>query len=186
MRKIYYIILSFLLVVILTTNLSCRNSQSKKKFKFNTEIINRISNETTDLPSSFSSIFFFGKCTSGNVALLKVQDLKGLHKIKYPNLDFYTFLEKALNQEIVVDYKDKVKCFEFDKSISSIYEKNDFNTFLELTCEKISGDKYTLKENINNGQINTVLYYCFINNYLTVFDDYIGKFYIDKDVSYIK
>lgn len=185
MKKINYIISSFLIIALFIIT-SCRDKHPIKPLRFNKEIIDSISKETTDLPSAFSSIFFFGKCSSGNIALLEIQDLRGLHKIKFPNLDFHTFLEKSLNQEINVDLKDKIKCFELDEDITSMYTQNDFKTFLDLTCEKVNDGSYTLKKNINEKQINTVLYYCFINNYLAVFDDYIGKYYINTDSKYLK
>jgi hypothetical protein len=55
------------------------------------------------------------------------------------------------------------------------------NEFRNLFCIKRGDDIYYLKRDVSDDQRNTILYYLFINNYLTRIDDYSGAFVIGKN-----
>ncbi len=176
--KSFFIFLLYLLV-------ACNK---KDGITFDKVLIEKITyeykNSPSNLPSKFSSIEFFGKCNSNKVAKIYLQDLKSVNKYKYPNLSFKEFLVKSLNQEILVDYQDKVTCFDLDKNVSNLYESNNFDTFLSLYTEKTSSNRLLIKKGIDGNKLNTVSYYLFLHNYLVSFDDYIGKSYVSSTSSY--
>ena len=154
--------------------------QKNKSIRFDENLINKISDENKELPSQFSSNIFFGKCSNNKIAEVYIQDLKAINKFKFPTLSYKDFLQKALNQKIAIDYEDKIKCFDLDTQIRLSYKSNDFNTFLNQYTEKVEGKKLLLKKSINEKQLNSVLYYFFLNNYLSSYDDYIDRYYIIK------
>ena len=160
--KAFFIFLLYLLV-------ACNK---KEGIIFDEVLIEKITYEDkkspSNLPSKFSSIEFFGKCNSNKVAKIYLQDLKSVNKYKYPNLSFKEFLIKSLNQEISVDYQDKITCFDLDKSVSNLYESNNFDTFLNLYTEKTSSNRLLIKKGIEGNKLDTVSYYLFLHNYLEV------------------
>lgn len=176
--KLFFILLLYMLI-------ACNK---KEGITFDEVLIEKISHEAkyppSNLPSKFSSIEFFGKCSNNKVAKIYLQDLKSVNKYKYPNLSFKEFLVKALNQEILVDYQDKITCFDLDKNVSNFYESNNFDNFLSLFTEKTSNNRLLIKKEIIGNKLDTVSYYLFLHNYLVSFDDYIGKSYVSRTSSY--
>ena len=148
--KSFFIFLLFFLV-------ACNK---KERITFDKVLIEKITyedkNSHSNLPSKFSSIEFFGKCNNNKITKIYLQDLKSVNKYKYPNLSFKEFLVKSLNQEILVDYKDKVTCFDLDKNVRNLYESNDFDTFLSLYTEKTSSNRLLIKKGIANGTISKI------------------------------
>ncbi len=162
---------------------SCKDNKGSA---FDEKVVEKIAQESTEYPSEFSSIPFFGKCSNNQIGLVYLQDLRAIHTLKYKQLNFLEFLNKSLNQEITIDYLDKIKCFDLDKSVTLLYESNDFYTFLNLYTVKTKSNRTALKKEIKTNQIETVIYYLFVNNYLTSYDDYIGKYYVDKTSLFYK
>ena len=145
---------------------------------FDEKLIEKMAGQETKLPSVFSSIPFFGICSNNRVALVYVQDLRAIHTAKYKKIGYSEFLQKTLNQQISVEYQDKIECFDLDKDVTTDYESKDFENFLHSYTEKTSSGKLALKPSVPEDNINSILYYLFLNNYLASYDDYIGKFYI--------
>lgn len=174
-NKLY--IFSFLGVFLLGCN-------KQNHEKFDKKLTLKISSENIDLPSKMSSISFYGKCTEDKIAEVNIQDLRSLHKFKWKDLSYNEFLDQALNQKINLEYQDKIACFDLDKEISSYYKDNDFNTFLNLYTKNASNNELTLKSTIKENQINSVSYYFFLHNYLLLYDDNIGIYYLRKTSSF--
>jgi hypothetical protein len=168
---------------LITCFASCNEN---KKSIFDEKVIEKIALENTEYPSAFSSTPFFGKCSSNQVCLVYVQDLRAIHALKYKQIDFLEFLKKSLNQEITIDYQDKIECFDLDKNVTLFYQGNDFNSFLNLYTKKTKSNRLALKKGIKSDQLETVIYYLFLNNYLTSYDDHLGKYYVDKTSLFYK
>lgn len=155
-------------------------------YEFDKKLVEKIALEKTDLPSKFSSIPFFGKCSDNKVAEIYIQDLRALYRDKWQNLKYQEFLEQALNQKINIEYQGKIECFDLDKNVAEAYENDGFDNFLNSYTENKSSGRLVLKSMIKENQINTVLYYLFLNNYLALYDDNIGKYYINKASTFSK
>lgn len=180
-NNIYYrVIKSLFFYFLLLTFIACQN---KNDNKFDGNLIEKIAQEDTKLPSKFSFILFFGKCSEDKVALIFIEDLKSVHSLKYKNLSFLEFLRKSLNQEINIEYQNKIECFDLDKGITTNYNNNNFESFLNLYVNK-KNEEMELKSTINSNQRNTISYYLFINNYLVCQDDYVGKYFVNKTSSF--
>jgi hypothetical protein len=91
-------------------------------------------------------------------------------------MDYKTFLSKALNQQIILSNKER-RVFTLDKDVTHVYKTKKFTDFMLSYFEIYGNDQYTLRKEISENERNTIFYYLFINNYLTVFDDYSG-FYL--------
>lgn len=156
-----------------------------KAFEFNEKLIYKISNENLEIPSQYNSVILFCKCGKKEIALTYVQELRGVYKNRYNKMMFSQFVKDALNQKLDISYKDKIKCFSLDSNVKEIYEKNSFENFVNLYCDKFEG-KYRMKKNIKENQFNSVLYYLFLHNYLTVFNDYEGYYYVQKASDFSK
>ncbi|WP_306353310.1 hypothetical protein [Flavobacterium sp. '19STA2R22 D10 B1'] len=154
--------------------------KDEKKFVFDKILTSKMAEKNYELPLQYNNIMLFGKCKDDKIGLVYMSELRGIHKFKYKNLEFSAFLEKALNQEIDISYEDKIDCFEIDKTVSLLYKENSFDKFLDIIGDKIDTTTYSLKIDPNKKEINSILYFCFLNNYLASFDDYIGFFYIRK------
>ena len=154
---------------------------TKHNVCFDSRVINIISTEDINFPSYFSGIPFFCKGENDKTILLDVQELWEMYNENTFEIDYETFLTKALNQQMVVSdkvLKDKGRStFYLDKEVANEYRKNKFEDFILLYFENIGNNRYKLNIKIDENKRNTIFYFLFINNYLTVFDDYIGFYY---------
>ena len=94
-------------------------------------------------------------------------------------MSFKAFLTEALNQKINVSYKNKTACFDLDIQILLFYKNNTFDIFLKKYTED-NDNRLNLKIKRMNSQLDTISYYLFLNNYLVLYDDYIGEYYVEK------
>lgn len=153
--------------------LSCKTG-----LKFNENIIDCISNESAFLPSQFLNYTFFCKGSDNKILIFGVYDLQRIHEDSYNQMSYKSFLTKALNQNLLIS-KPSPKAFDLNKEVQHDYNNNKFEDFINKYCEKHNDDSYTLKTK-NCEYISSILYYCFINNYLSIFDDYSGAYKILK------
>lgn len=100
---------------------------------------------------------------------------------QYKNLnikeEYGTFLQAALNHENIFSDSVLHTCFELDKQILENYLNIDFNEFTDGYFVKIN-DRVRLKNQMNEDQLRTIFYLCYINNYVFSFDDEIGVWYL--------
>lgn len=172
-KKMKKILLFSLFVFII----SCKKD---KHVDFDETLINKIANEDFNLPSEYNMLTLFALCNDGNITEIDVQQLRVLHQTKYKNIKFSKFLTKVLNQRLKIESSDDFQCFKLDNKITELYKKNSLDVFIELFCDKSHSKGYVLKKNISSQQRMTIFYYCYINNYLFIFDDVIGSYYLHK------
>ena len=174
---------------IILTLIACHifliSCNDRKVFKFNEKLIDRIANENLEIPSQYNSVILFCKCGDNEIALTYMQELRGVYKNRYNKMMFSQFVEDALNQKLDISYKDKIKCFSLDSKVKEKYEKNSFENFVNLYCDKFDG-VFRIKKNIKESQFNSILYYLFLHNYLTIFNDYEGYYYSQKASDFSK
>lgn len=151
---------------------------SQNEIKFNEEIIDCIINESSSLPSQFLNYTFFCKSSDNKILILGVYDLRRIHEDDYNQLTYREFLTKSLNQTLLIS-KSSPKAFNLNKEVQYDYSHNKFDDFINKYCEKYNDNSHTLKIK-NYDYINSILYYCFINNYLSTFDDYSGVYRITR------
>lgn len=151
--------------------------QVKDSNNFDENLVKAISIEKTDLPSKFSSIPLFCRCSNSEVAEVYINELRYLYKNESDNLDFERFLNQILNQKIKIK-TTKIKCFKLNTKVVNSYKKNEFKVFFNLYTEKLGSGRVVLKSKIKDEELNSVLYYLFLNNYLSSYDDNIDKHFI--------
>jgi hypothetical protein len=95
-------------------------------------------------------------------------------------MEYSSFLSNLLNQRISIKCKDRNDIFEINEDVKKRYEETSLNEFLEFYCTKRNQVSYYLKKDVTSEQRNTVLYFLFVNNYLTNVDDYAGFYIISK------
>ena len=156
---------------------------TKHNVCFDSRVINivSISIEEPLLPPYFLGIPFFCKGENGKTILSDVQELLEIYNENSFDMDYETFLTKVLNQQMVLSDKileNKVSSgFYLDKEVVDEYKKNKFEDFLLIYFEAIGINRYELNVKVDKNKMNTIFYFLFINNYLTVYDDYIGFYY---------
>jgi len=152
----------------------------KKEFEFNRNIIEGIVSENVKVPSYYNSYLLFSKCNDIRIAIINIEDLRIIYKRKYLKMNFSEFLKNALDQKLDISYKDKIECLEINTEVKAIYEAKPFEYFLTYYCDKVDAKESRIRNSIPKRQLKSVLYYFFINNYLTQLDDKIGYYYIRK------
>ena len=152
-------------------------SQTDLTVKYN--LIKEISQEDQNFPSQFNYIFFC-KCQNNKVVRLNVYHLRELYKDSSSNTDFETYLRKVLNEKSKINCKNFNTTFELDPEIKGQYEKMGKDYLLKSFCKEYGKDIYYLNIDIPQYQRNTIMYFLFINNYMSSEDDYLGTYVIRK------
>jgi len=162
------------ILIALCYLLSCGKKQN---FHFDDCLINLISKEDLNYPSLYSRYSFFCQGENDSILFLEVRELKELFDKNSLGMDYKTFLTKALNQQITFSNLNS-KAFCLDKNITYEYQTINLEKFIHLYFNSNNNGKYVLTKNISENQKKTIFYYLFINNYLSVFDDYAGFYYV--------
>jgi len=168
MRKIVTVL------IVLCYLLSCGKKQN---IHFDDCLIKRISKEDLNYPSLYSRYSFFCQGEKDSILFLEVRELKELFDENSLGMDYETFLTKALNQQIIFSNVNRM-VFCLDRNITYKYQTINLEKFIHLYFNSNNNRKYVLTKNISENQKRTVSYYLFINNYLSVFDDYTGFYYV--------
>ncbi|WP_417356908.1 hypothetical protein [Flavobacterium sp.] len=165
------------IILLLLLAFSC----SKPANEFDNKLIKRMTYEvvTTDVPSQFIGIDFYVKCENGDVAQVGVNLLRYIYKESKTEISYEEFLKRALNQEESFAESEYINCFSLDKRITEQYYSQGFKSLLDIYFEK-SNNGLRLTKDLPENELKTLSYYCFLNNYMLDFDDYIGFYYIYK------
>lgn len=155
---------------------ACNN---KSSVKFNDELISKIASEDLNLPSRYG-FYLFAKCSNDEFVQTNIEELRVLYKRDKNNMKFDDFLREVLNQNRALDLSNQQDCFSLDDDITNVYNTTNFESFKNTFFEKKETNSYVLKRNVKAEKRNTIFYYCFVNNYVVVFDDYIGYYYLNK------
>lgn len=165
----------YILLYLLVFILACDND---KNINFDKKLIHKMSIEDFNLPSEFNMLILFAKCKDDNMTETDIQQLRIVYKTNYDSISFDQFLTNVLNQNIKLEKSDDIVCFELDSEITDFYKKNSFNNFYKNYCVRTNTGEYTLKEDISYNKRKTIFYYCYINNYLFLFDDVLGYYFL--------
>jgi len=161
----------FSLVLLIS---ACNN---KSPNSFDTKLLDRIIKVKPESPI-LSGSKLYGKCRQSGIVSFPTKELRFIYKAKYKNLDYSEFVRLALNQKIDLNYPGGVPCIYLDSEIEGFYKNTKFDVFLERYCKKLDNGEYRLNNDIKEKQLNSVLYFLFINNHLNFFDDMSGFIYI--------
>jgi len=168
-----------ILLSILFLPLACDNRDS---YQFDEKIIERVGTESVNFPSFFSSSLFFVKCTSNQIGVLQIQELREIYRNEYYDLEYMEFISLSLNQAL--DFNDKdINCFDVTPDIENVYRKGGIKSIIEKYCVTVDDQTFKIREGLIRTEINSILYYLFINNYLNFFDDVRGNYYIKSSDS---
>jgi len=129
-------------------------------------------------PSLFMGISFYCQGEGGKVIQIESRDLRILYNEGAFNMDYLSFLRKVLNQQIKLQSNRSVYTFNIDKDVNKEYQSKNLADFMLLYCKINGTGEYILKKGFTENQRNSIFYFLFINNYLSVFDDYSGSFNI--------
>lgn len=174
------------LILLIFAVISCNNSNEH----IDKKIVKELARGDFETPSinGFFMLFVAGNkgdkgCT--NVNVLHHVFLKRYSKV-YP--DFELFLSDALNQKLKfsdINFGGGIDFFKIDSTICKKYNESDLDDFINVHFDKShKTNKLSIKQAyINEKQLFSILYYCFINNYQVTSDDYIGGYYIGKFIN---
>lgn len=164
-------------ILLLLLAFSCSNPANE----FDSKLVKKIANEdiTTDIPSRYSGLDFYVKCESGDVAQVGINLLRYIYKESKTEISYEEFLKRALNQKESFAESEYINCFSLDNKITEEYHSQGFKSLLDIYFEK-SDNGLRLTKSLPENELETLSYYCFLNNYMLDFDDYIGFYYIYK------
>ncbi|WP_417351233.1 hypothetical protein [Flavobacterium alkalisoli] len=165
------------IILFLLLAFSCVNPANE----FDNKLIKRIANEdiNIDIPSQYSQFDFYIKCENGDVAQVGINLLRFMYKENKMDISFEEFITTVLNHQQTFAESKYIDCFSLDKEISKQYHSQDFKSFLAIYFEK-SHDSFRLKKSLSENKLETLFYYCYLNNYLSSFDDPSGFHYVTK------
>jgi len=170
-------------ILIFSLSLITSACNDKSSNSFDLKLIEIIIKEKPEYPILISSTLF-GKCNETGVVGFPTKELRFIYKAKYKNLEYAEFVKLALNQKLDLNYSGGVTCFSLDLEVKNFYNNNQFEIFLDKFCKKVNNTEYRLKYDINEKQINSILYFLFVNNYLNFYDDMSGIRYI-RNLKYL-
>ena len=167
-----------LLLFVFFSLIPCNSKQ--KKATFDEKLIQLIS-EDLKYPS-YETCLFFVQGENGKIIKLEPWELKKMYDKDYSSWNYKDFIRKALNQEII--FKRKITTFQLNRNVMNNYLNYDFEDFIKLYCRNRLDGAYILNNKVPEDEKNSVFYYCFVNNYLTEFDDGIGVYFLFKTSEY--
>lgn len=137
--------------------------------------------------SGVGYILFFETKIKNQITYTTAFDLQRdlYYSPKYKNIDKEAFFKKIMFGEVILSCKDFSQCFTIVPKITENYQKNNFNDFLKTNTKYIEeGNGYIINHTYNYDEKISVAYYLYQNNYYTVFDDYSGDFFSQKEPIY--
>ncbi len=165
--------LLFMLCCSVFALISCNKKQNTS---IDNNLILLISNDVG--PSLFMGIPFYCQGEGGKIIRIESRELRILYNEGTFNLDYLSFLRKVLNQQIKLQSNKRVYTFNIDKDVNEEYQSKNLADFMHLYCNSNGTGEYILKKGFTENQRNSIFYFLFINNYLSVFNDYSGSFNI--------
>lgn len=169
MKKILlFIILSLLLI------------DCQKKNIVSNKLINELSliNETKGnyIPDVLYNVLFV-KLDNGKYLRTNGDELFSIYKKNYNNIKYYDFLNKILNQNMVLKHNfiDNNNAFNLDQNLA---QQNIAYLVKKFSIDNENGT-YKFDASLNN-DYNSILYCFFKSGYEISFDDYSGIFIMKK------
>jgi hypothetical protein len=130
------------------------------------------------VPPPLDVQFLFAKGESDSVFLIEdARELEEIYSVWPYNMDYKDFLTEVLNQKTILHPHYKTIKFALNKKVASKYKQNGLKKILKSYCIKIvrsDRDRYRLKKGLSEIELYSVMYFLFINNYLTEFSDESG------------
>jgi hypothetical protein len=152
--------------------------KTKNSIHINNTFIKEISQENQNLQIEFD--IFFCKCQDNQIVRLTLNQIRNLFRTSTSNDNFRMYVTAILNQRLKIDCNSFDSTIELDPIIKDQYEKKGVDYLLKSFCIQSVNDRYFLNPKMSKNQLNTVLYYFFINNYISVEDDYLGNYGVIK------
>ena len=168
-------LLFFLLTIFILPN--CDN---RVDLHFSENLIKRLSTEDPIFSVYTSDLNLFCKCQNDKVMMISSRYLREWYQNSSTKSDYYSFLKGVLNQKIKINCDNFENAFELDSHIKNQYQEIGIDRFLKSFCKDSGDNIYLLNNNIPRSKKMTVLYFLFINNYVSSEDDYGGYFVIRK------
>lgn len=173
MEKLNKIFILILLFCFLYCN-------AKHDIVFNQKLIKNISEEDKSYPSRYFNVLFFSKCQNDEISILSIYEIQEVYLKEFNHVKYKDFLTELFNQKSLINCDVKDKKFWINEVVKKNYLKMPINEFLNFYCTKKSDNLFSLKNKIPDEYKNTILYFLFLNNYLTNIDDYSGAYIIKK------
>ena len=171
----------FLIFNIMLLFVSCNFTKEQSKEPDPFEGLKRI-DESSDDYTINGSMFLFGKSdSSGRIKYGLIYRVINfyLHDPRYNQLDYTEFISNLIsNSDFACD--DIMQSFKINDTIRNSYDKNKFSAFLLKYSSDTINDKYIISKDLSFNSQLSVIYYLYLNNYYTDFDDYSGCYFSRK------
>lgn len=157
-------------IVLLTY--SCNNQNSTKDDIRFIELLAseyplQVMEDGNILPSRYNGYILYVKYDNEQAVKTNINALIRLYDKSYKSIRFYAFLEQVFNQKIKLNESDEFIYFYLNNRITNDYENLGYENFKDLYfLPTLDKEEFDLKPNIKLEELDTICYYCFINNYL--------------------
>lgn len=159
----------------------------KRQIHINEVTIQELSKYHLDQPSATIALFLFVRSSSDELCRLNINTLYRIYKMSYikSGKGFREFISSCLNQREPIESESLKKAggieFRINKNIDDDLTVLGINHFIDKYCNKINSGRFEVKREYKNSeQINSILYFLFVNNYRVLSDDYAGKYIVIK------
>jgi len=168
------------IILILLFFAFCLSCNTNHEISFDKKLIKSISDENKYLPSRFFNLFFFCKCQNEEISILSVYELREVYHNGFKNMYYKDFLTELFNQKLKVDCTLLNNKFKINADVQKNFLKMTLVDFINFYCVKKRENIFWLKNDIAEESKKSILYFLFLNNYITNIDDYNGSFVIMK------
>jgi len=169
--------MKFLLLIFFTSVFSCTNQNHIT----HQELIEFISNEDPDGYSLVSEIYLFSIFKNENkIKLLDSSILLKGHYHFFNDVSYKDFVLGVFSNKCNLECTEVYECFALDEVISADYNQLSFSSFVEKYIIHRSKNNHTIKKDLSHNATLTVMYYLFLNDYFTVYDDISGLYYSER------
>ena len=186
----------YLLVLIILLIISCSYKEKEQEYysqevseKLSTLLINHFSsNDSLPLPPPpILNVDIYVKVKNDSICKTDIINLHYTYisfNINTKKESLEDFIYNTINQKTIFEsglYFYPNECFILTDSITKFYNKHTFSSFLNRYCKKQSYGTYGFKDNMK-GEMPTISYYLYLNNYSVSQDCVSGYHIINKSV----
>lgn len=167
-----------MVIFIIITSMLFSCVSKEESYINNKELIQHISNEDADLPSLYSGIYLFCEINKKEkkFQLLDSSALLKAHYGFYQNMTYKDFVLNVFTNQLIIDCEEVYECFTINDTIATEYNNSPFPEFANKYAKSFANNIYTLKRDLSLNVRLSVMYYLFINDYYTSYDDVAGYY----------
>ncbi len=181
-------IMKYLVLFFIFSSLFNSCEGSKSNIEFDTILLQNIVNEDHNEPSAYYFPVFISYSESEK-GLTYIDYLNTFYNQKSVyeknNISYKKFIHDALSQRKRFSKSEiDTDVFNINSRTLETYNKFGLRYTVEQHLEIFDGGSYKLKKGIEKSELYTLMYLCFTNGLIVIYDDYIDVYFIEQMPSF--